>query len=160
MPDTLRLAMTGTSDITFTRSFAAPPATLWRALTDPAIIPRWLWAQDWPMVDCVMDLRDGGAFRWVWRTAPHRLMGVSGRFLTIEAPSRMIHTELFDEDWTGGETTVTQTLTETAPGTTLLTMVVRYSTPKARTAAAATPMAEGMEEGYVKLDTLLAGELA
>ena len=107
------------------------------------------------MVDCVMDLRVGGSFRWVWRTAPDRLMGVSGRFLTVEAPTRLIHTELFDEDWTGGETTVTQTLTETTPGRTLLTMVVHYSTPEARDAAAATPMAEGMEEGYVKLDRLL-----
>jgi uncharacterized protein YndB with AHSA1/START domain len=160
MPDTLRLAMTGTSDITFTRSFAAPPALLWRALTDPAIVPRWLWANDYPMVECAMDLRVGGTYRWAWRTAPDRLMAVSGRFLIIEAPTRLIHTELFDEDWTGGETTVTQSLTETAPGQTLLTMVVHYSTPAARAAAAATPMAEGMEEGYVKLDILLAKGLA
>lgn len=160
MPDTLHVAMTGTSDITFTRSFAAPPPVLWRALTDPLILPRWLWARDWPMVDCVMDLRPGGAFRWVWQTAPDRRMGVSGRFLTIEAPTRLIHTEVFDEDWTGGETTVTQTLTATDPRRTLLTMVVHYASPGSRDAAAATPMAEGMEEGYEKLDILLAGGLS
>lgn len=155
MPDRLRVAPTGASDITFSRSFAAPPPVLWRALTDPLILPRWLWAQDWPMIDCAMDLRVGGTFRWVWQTAPNRLVGVSGRFLTVEAPTRLIHTELFDEDWTGGETTVTQTLTETAPGTTLLTMVVHYSTPAARDTATASPMTEGMEEGYRKLDALL-----
>lgn len=160
MPDTLRLSMTGASDITFTRSFAAPPALLWRALTDPMIVPRWLWAQDWPMVTCTMDLREGGAFRWVWQTAPDRVMGVSGRFLMVTAPTLLIHTELFDEDWTGGETTVTQTLTETSPGTTLLSMVAHYSTPAARNAAAATRMAEGMEDGYTKLDSLLSRNFA
>ncbi len=155
MPDGLHVAMTGASDITFRRQFNASPSLLWRAITDPLIIPRWQWAQDWPMVQCDMDLRQGGAFRWVWRTAPDRLMGVSGRFVTIEAPHRLVHTENFDEDWTGGETTVTQTLAEIAPRTTRLTMVVRYSSETARAGAAASGMVAGMEEGYAKLDALL-----
>jgi uncharacterized protein YndB with AHSA1/START domain len=155
MPDTLTLTMTGAMDLALVRSFNAPPALLWRALTDPAILPRWQWAQDWPMVQCDMDLRPGGTFRWVWRTAPDRMMGVQGRFLTIEAPHRLIHTELFDEDLTGGETTVTQILTETAPRTTRLTMTVRYASDAARQAAATSGMVPGMEEAYAKLDTLL-----
>lgn len=154
MPDTLHIAMTGTTDITFTRSFNASPALLWRAITDPAIIPRWLWARDWPMTECRMDLRIGGAYRWAWRTGPDRVMGVSGEFLTVDAPYRLTHTELFDEDWTGGETTVTQDLTEIAPQTTRLTMVVRYSSESARSGAAASGMAEGMQESYAKLDAL------
>jgi uncharacterized protein YndB with AHSA1/START domain len=83
------------------------------------------------------------------------MMGVQGRFLTVEAPHRLTHTEVFDEDWTGGETTVTQTLTETAARTTRLTMTVRYSSDAARQAAAASGMVPGMEEAYAKLDTLL-----
>lgn len=151
----LSIAMTGESGITFTRQFAAAPALVWRAMTDPAIVPRWLWARDYPMVHCQMDLRVGGSFRWIWRTSPTREMGVSGIFLTIDAPRRLTHTELFDEDWTGGETTVTQDLAEIAPRITRLTMLVRYPTPEARAAAAATPMAAGMEEGYARLDDLL-----
>ena len=140
----LHIAMTGESDLTLTRQFAAPPRKLWRALTEPALLMRWQWAADWPMIRCDMDLRPGGSFRWVWQTAPDRQVGVSGQFLTVEAPSRLIHTEVFDEDWTGGMTTVTQTLTEPAPGKTLLTMVIHYSTPAARASAAATPMVEGI----------------
>jgi uncharacterized protein YndB with AHSA1/START domain len=155
MADTLHLTMTGETDLTLTRVFNASPALLWRALTDPAILPRWQFAQDWPMVTCDMDFREGGAFRWVWRTAPDRLMGVSGRFVTIEAPTRLVHTELFDEDWTGGETTVTQTLTEIAPQTTRLTMTIRYPSAAARQAAAESGMLPGMEDAYAKLDALL-----
>jgi uncharacterized protein YndB with AHSA1/START domain len=156
----LHLAMSGETDLTLTRHFAAPPRTLWRALTEPALLMRWQWAQDWPMVQCDMDLREGGTFRWVWQTAPDRLMGVSGRFLTVQAPTRLIHTEIFDEDWTGGETTVTQTLDEIAPNRTLLTMVIRYSSAAARQSAAESGMVPGMEEAYAKLDTLLTANLA
>ncbi len=154
MPTNLAISLTGEADLTLTRNFNASPALLWRALTDPAILLRWQWAQDWPMVTCEMDLVVGGSFRWVWQTAPDRLMGVQGRFLAVEANHRLIHTEVFDEDWTGGETTVTQTLTEIAPQTTRLTMVIRYSSAKARTAATASGMVPGMEEAYAKLDTL------
>jgi uncharacterized protein YndB with AHSA1/START domain len=152
---TLDMSLSGETDLVLTRVFNASPALLWRALTDPAILPRWQWAQDWPMVTCDMDLQVGGTYRWVWRTAPDRLMGVKGRFLTVDAPHRLIHTETFDEDWTGGETTVTQTLTEIAPQTTRLTMTVRYSTVEARAAAATSGMLPGMEDAYAKLDALL-----
>jgi len=157
MPNTLHLSQTGDADLTLTRSFNASRALLWCALSDPAILPRWNWAQDWPMVQCDMDLTDGGSFRWVWRTAPDRLMAVQGSFLTVKAPHRLIHTELFDEDWTGGEITVTQSLTEIAPQTTRLTMTIRYSSPAARAAAVASGMLSGMEEAYAKLDSLLPG---
>jgi uncharacterized protein YndB with AHSA1/START domain len=73
----------------------------------------------------------------------------------VEAPRCLIHTETFDADWTGGETTVTQTLTEIAPQTTRLAMTVRYSTAAARAAAVASGMLPGMEDAYAKLDTLL-----
>jgi uncharacterized protein YndB with AHSA1/START domain len=155
MPATLDVTLSGDTDLVLTRRFNASPALLWRALTDPQILPRWQWAEDWPMVTCEMDVTVGGAFRWVWRTAPDRLMGVRGRFLTVEAPRCLIHTETFDADWTGGETTVTQTLTEIAPQTTRLAMTVRYSTAAARAAAVASGMLPGMEDAYAKLDTLL-----
>ena len=151
----LDMTLSGDTDLALARSFNASPMLLWRALTDPAILPRWQWANDWPMVTCDIDLTVGGAFRWVWQTAPDRLIGVQGRFLTVEAPRRLIHTETFDEDWTGGETTVTQTLTEIAPQTTRLSMTVRYSSPEARIAAAASGMLAGMEDAYAKLDALL-----
>jgi hypothetical protein len=39
-------------------------------------------------------------------------------------------------------------------------MTVTYSSPEARAAAVATPMAEGMEIGFKRLDAVLAEELA
>lgn len=150
----LTAVATGDLEITLTRDFNAAPALLWRALTDPQIVPRWLWSHVAPMTACDMDLRPGGHFRWVWTRQDGNPMGVSGRFLTVDAPHLLVHTEVFDEDWTDGESTVTQTLTEIAPHITRLTMVVRYATTKGRDAALGSAMAEGMEEAYAKLDTM------
>lgn len=155
----LSVAMTGKSDITFTRRFDASPALVWRALTEPALIRQWLWAHEWPMTECMQDFREGGTLRWVWGRPDGRSMGVSGRFVTIEAPRRLVHTERFDEDWTGGETQVETVLAEVAPQTTGMVMVVRYATPEARAKAAATAMSDGMEEAYARLDGKLAGFL-
>jgi uncharacterized protein YndB with AHSA1/START domain len=137
----------------YSRDFAASPALLWRALTEPALVPRWLGSDANPMIQCDTDLREGGAFRWVWRHDGNDT-GVSGRFLTVDAPRKLVNTERFDQDWTGGETTVTQTLTEIAPQATRLHMTIRYTSPAARDAAGP-EMERGLAAHYAQLDRLL-----
>lgn len=156
MSSPLQIAMTGETDLTFTRDFAAPRPLVWRALTDASLIPQWLYARQAPMTVCNQDFRVGGRFRWVWRLQGGQDMGMGGRFVEISAPARLVHTELFDEDWTGGETLVTTELSEIGTGQTRMVMQVRYSSAEARARAAATPMAEGMQEGYERLDQRLA----
>lgn len=156
MSTPLQIALIGETELTFTRDFAAPRALVWRALTDAALIPQWLYARQAPMTVCDQDFRVGGLFRWVWRRPDGQDMGMGGRFVEISAPARLVHTELFDEDWTGGETLVTTVLSDIGGGRTRMVMQVRYSSAEARARAAATPMAEGMEEGYARLDRRLA----
>lgn len=73
----------------------------------------------------------------------------------VVAPERLTSSELFDEDWTGGETLAKQAFAE-AKGRTTLTMTVLYFSKEARGGALATPMLEGMESGYGRLDELFA----
>ena len=143
----------GDRSLVIERRFDAPRPLVWRAFTDAALIPRWLWARQAPMELCEQDFRVGGTFRWGWRRTGGGLMVVRGRFVEIAAPGRLVHTELFDEDWTGGETTVT-TLLHDEGAATAMHMTILYASRAARDGAAATPMAEGMEEGYARLDTL------
>jgi uncharacterized protein YndB with AHSA1/START domain len=86
-------------------------------------------------------------------------MGLSGIFREISPPERIVHTELFDEDWTGGETVVTTVLTEQG-GKTAMTMTVLYSSREARDGALATPMEQGMAQSYDRLERLLASRSA
>jgi uncharacterized protein YndB with AHSA1/START domain len=86
-------------------------------------------------------------------------MGMGGVFREIARPRRVVTNELFDQDWTGGETLVTTEFTERA-GRTTSTITVIYASKEAREGALATGMTDGMEAGYQRLDELLAAELA
>ena len=155
MADRLHIEMSGPRDLLVIRRFDASPKLVWAAMTDPTLMRQWLWARKAPMTVCEQDFRVGGSLRWVWRMSDGRDMGLTGRFVEIAAPHLLVHTELFDEDWTGGETVVTTRLAEVAPQTTELRMTIRYGSEKARDLAASTDMADGMEEGYARLDTKL-----
>jgi uncharacterized protein YndB with AHSA1/START domain len=155
MAHRLEIAAANAFEAVATRTFDAPRDLVWEAHTKPDLVRRWLLGPDgWTMPVCEIDLRVGGKFRYVWRHADGREMGMGGAFTEIVKPERLAHTELFDADWTGGRTTVTQTFTERG-GKTTLTMVIRYPSTQARDAALATPMASGMEAGYARLDDLL-----
>jgi uncharacterized protein YndB with AHSA1/START domain len=66
-----------------------------------------------------------------------------------------VYTELFDQDWTGGETLVTTTFEE-RDGRTTVTTTVRYSNEPARAGALKTGMMDGWSQGLDRLDALLA----
>jgi uncharacterized protein YndB with AHSA1/START domain len=104
---------------------------------------------------CEIDLRVGGRYRYVWRKTSGKEMGMGGVFREIVRPERIATAELFDEDWTGGETLVTAVLTEEG-GKTTLTTTVLYSSKEARDGALGTGMTEGMSARYDLLEELMA----
>jgi uncharacterized protein YndB with AHSA1/START domain len=137
------------------RIFSAPRRLVFKALTTPDLLMRWMHGPNgWTLAVCEVDLRVGGTFRYVWRKPNGREMGMSGVFREIAPPTRIVHTEVFDDDWTGGETTVTTLLTE-RDGTTTLTVTVLYVSKAGRDAALQTNFAMGMEAGYDALAEIL-----
>jgi uncharacterized protein YndB with AHSA1/START domain len=156
MPHRLEIAASGELDAVAARTFDAPRQLVWDCHTKPELVKRWLFGPDgWSMPECEIDLRVGGRYRYLWRHRDGREMAMSGILRDVVEPERIVNTELFDEDWTDGETVVTTTFTE-RKGKTTLNMIIRYSSTKARDAALATPMAEGMEMGYARLDDIFA----
>jgi uncharacterized protein YndB with AHSA1/START domain len=156
MPATHPLTVTAVGDhvLLFTRDFDAPRALVFEAITTPALLQQWMLGPGgWTMPVCEVDLRPGGRFRYVWRKNG-KDMGMSGTFQEIVPPERIVHTEIFDQDWTGGETLVTTTLTETG-GRTTLTMTVRYANAAAREGALQTGMVGGMSDTYDRLQDLI-----
>ena len=144
------------TEVVVTRRFAAPRQLVWDCHTKPELVRQWLLGPDgWTMPVCTIDLRVGGRYRYEWRHDGGERMGVSGVFRDIVAPARLVATETFDADWTGGETLVTSEFTE-AHGRTTLTMTVRYRSKDARDAALKTGMTDGMTKTYTRLDEVLA----
>ena len=151
----LDVATQGDRELVFTRAFNASRALVFDCMTKPELVTRWmLGPPGWTMPVCEIDLRVGGRYRYVWRNQEGRDMGMGGVFKEIVAPEKIVATELFDEDWTGGETLTTSVLTEEA-GRTILTTTVVYANDAARQGALVTGMADGMEMSYAKLDDLL-----
>lgn len=152
----LTVTMPDEREIAVTRVFEAPRRVVFDAFTKPEFVWRWLYGPaDWPLVECAIDLKVGGALRYVWRHREHGDMGMVGVFREIAAPARTVHTELFDPDWTGGETLVT-TVFEERDARTTVTTTVRYSSLAARDAALETDMLRGWSEAFDRLAQLLA----
>lgn len=157
-PDTFAVTTPSDHEACITRSFAAPRPLVFAAFTTPDLVRRWmLGPPGFTMPVCEIDLRPGGLFRYVWRKPSGTEMGMGGRFVEVVAPERLVHVEIFDQDWTGGETRVTTAFAE-HDGVTTVTMTVRYASLAARDGALATGMTSGMTAGYLALDALLAGQ--
>jgi uncharacterized protein YndB with AHSA1/START domain len=157
---TLKLTVVGDREIVMTRVFDAPRSLVFEAMTKPELLKRWLFGPPgWSMVVCEMDLKVGGAYRWVWRGPDGTEMGMGGVHREIVPPERIVCTQLFDQDWTGGEAVGTLVLVE-RDGKTTLTNTVRYSSREVRDAVLKTPMEHGVAAGYDRLAELLASTLA
>ena len=155
-PGTVEVAKPSEREVVVARTFDAPRTLVFEAFTTPELVKRWLYGPDeWPMVACEIDFSVGGAYRYVWRHREKGDMAMGGVYREIVPPERIVHTELFDADWTGGETLVTTTFEE-RDGRTTVTATVLYSSRAARDAALKTPMIDGWSQSYGRLDALLA----
>jgi uncharacterized protein YndB with AHSA1/START domain len=154
--ETLRVTTPADREIVMTRVFAAPRDLVFAACTKPELLKRWLLGPPgWTLPVCEIDLKVGGALRFVWRGPDGTEMGMSGVYREVAPPERLAHTELFDADWTGGETLVTTVLREQA-GRTTLTGTVLYPSREARDAALRAGMEQGVAASYDRLAELLA----
>src|SRR5258705_11437356 len=95
---TLKVSARGDREIVMTRVFDAPRSLVFDAYTKPELLKRWLGEfGGWTMPVCEVDLRVGGTYRWVWRGADGREMGVRGVYRAGVPPERLANTEEFLE---------------------------------------------------------------
>jgi len=152
----LKVAAAGDREIVFTRVFEAPRRRVFDALTRPDLLKRWHGPHGWSLAVCEVDLKPGGAFRFVWRRGTDATtdMGMGGVYREVVPPERLVHTERFDVPWYPGECVITTILVEEG-GKTTFTATLRYESREARDAVLSTPMEHGVAEAYDKLAELL-----
>lgn len=158
-----QVSLPSDSEVSVARSFNAPRALVYEAYTTPGLVRRWLLGPaGWTMPVCEMDLRVGGKFRWAWRSDEDgSRFGFHGEYRAIDAPGRIVHTEIYDPGDVGGnmgesgESLVTVTFVERG-GVTMVTTLVDYGSKEVRDLVLSTGMTDGMEASYQNLDTLLA----
>jgi uncharacterized protein YndB with AHSA1/START domain len=143
-------------EIAMTRVFDAPAGMVFDAWTRPELIKRWLGAfGGWTFRVCEVDLRVGGAYRYVWRGPDGKEMGVGGVYREIVRARRIVCTEKFDEAWYAGDAVITTDFVEKNGKTTVTTMLL-YTSKEVRDGVLKSPMEGGVARSYDKLAEVLA----
>ena len=152
----LKVTAQGDREIVMTRVFNAPRALVFDAWTKPELVKRWLLGPDgWTMPVCEIDARPGGKYRYVWKHSTNGTqMGMSGTYVEVKRPDRIVSTEIFDEAWYPGEGRNTLTLVE-ADGKTTMTATSRYESKTTRDAVLKSPMESGVRASYDRLEKVL-----
>lgn len=140
--------------IRITRDFAASPAQLMRAHTDPELFARWVGPDSMTTRIVEWDARDGGAWRYV-ASRDGVDYGFRGCFHQI-TDERIVQTFTFEgmPDDVSLETLRFENLGD---GSTRLHAQSLVESFEARDAWLASGMETGVNDGYAKLDALLRG---
>ena len=154
--DTFKTTTPSDREIVVTRLFDAPRRLVFDAMTKPEHVRRW-----WGILDdrhsvsvCEIDLRPGGAWRFVGRGPEGDIPAFYGVYHEISPPDRLVYTEIF-EPFPDAESVVTAVLTEEA-GKTRLTVTGRYSSRKVRDLVLESGMERGAAISYDRMEDLLA----
>ena len=154
-PSSFNVSAPTDREIQVTRDFNAPRQLVFDAFTKPELVRRWLLGPPgWTMPICEIDLKVGGAYRYVWHKDGEKDMGMGGIFRDIVAPERLVATEKFDESWYPGEALDTTVFVEQA-GVTTITITILYESKEARDTARRSDVERGMAAGYNRLEELL-----
>jgi uncharacterized protein YndB with AHSA1/START domain len=146
-------------EIVLTRVFDAPRRLVFNAMTLPEMLGHWFGPPEAALEVCEVDLRRGGTFRYVWRTADGTELRMSGTFLEVTAPERIVAVERFETTGEAGEFVSTTELEET-DGLTRLTRTIRYAAPGSPSGRRLGPVEREAVIGYDRLGELFDPELA
>jgi uncharacterized protein YndB with AHSA1/START domain len=136
------------------REFDAPRELVYRAYTDPDLLVQWLGPRKYAMTVERWEPREGGAWRYTHRDADGNAWGFHGVFHGDPSPDQMVQT--FEFDGAPGHVSLESLRLDERDGRTVVRSHSVYQSVEARDAMAASGMAEGMNDGFMRLDALLA----
>lgn len=148
----------GAASLVLTRRLDAAPTRVWAALTRAPLLTRWmLGPPGWPMVRCQFAAQAGGLMHVEWSDRMGRTLTLTGEVIEAEPPWRLLHIERLHLPEPSPENVVETLLAPDGTGTRLM-LHMTFPDPTARDEMLAGGLAEGMEESFVRLETLLAEE--
>jgi len=118
----------------------------------PELLQRWYGPEGWSLTICEIDLRVGGAWRFVGR-GPKGEYGFHGVYREIDRPGRLVFTEIYDP-FPDAESVVTSVFTEEG-GKTRLTVTALYPSLEVRDSVLKTGMSDGAAISYDRLEDLV-----
>ena len=141
--------------VRITREFDAPPDKVFRAHTDPDLVVQWMGPRDTQMRIDHYDCRTGGSYRYVAESEGQEY-GFRGCFHEVRPAEVIVQTFTF-EGIPDGVALERLVFTDLGDGRTRLTTTSLVDSFEGRDAFVASGMEVGVQEGYQRLDELLAG---
>ncbi|MCW2700849.1 MAG: Activator of Hsp90 ATPase 1 family protein [Blastococcus sp.] len=136
------------------REFDATPDKVFRAHTDPELVVQWLGPRDLTMTIDSFDCRTGGSYRYL-HIRDGEEYGFHGCFHEVRPNELIVQTFTF-EGFPEGVALEKLVLEDLGNGRTRLTATSLVDSFAGRDAFLASGMDVGVNEGYEKLDELLA----
>ena len=150
--ETFRMTTPSDREIRLTRLFDAPRALVFDAMHTPEHVKQW-WgclAEGYSVPVCEIDLRPGGAWRFVNRLPNGKEVAFHGVYREIARPERVVNTEIFEE-YPDVESVVTTILAE-EQGKTRLTVTAAYPSVEVRDMVLKSGMDRGAALSYDRLE--------
>ncbi|MFC7385169.1 SRPBCC family protein [Sphaerisporangium rhizosphaerae] len=145
------------TQILITREFDAPRHLVYRAWTTPELIRRWWGGERGEVTLAEVDLRVGGAWRYVLTAHGGFEVGFHGEYREIVPHERIVATEVY-EGMPDKAALVTTAFSE-KDGRTTLTSLIEHDGRESRDAHIGSGMEGGMQEAMDHLE-LVAQSLA
>ena len=144
--------------LTLSRIFDAPRDLVWMAWTRPEMTVRWLGPAEWPAVRVAQDLRVGGAWNAVLKSADgEKRLRQSGVYHVVDPPHRLVFTFAWVEGHEDGapvETVVSIELTALSTERTLM----EFSQTGLKSSASAGGHRHGWTSSFGRLGAWLADQ--
>lgn len=151
----LELKTEGERFVIVTRHFKAPPEAVYRAHTEKDIVQKWmLGPPGWTMPVCINEARPGGSIRYEWSDGNGNGFFLTGEFVELVPFSKIVHIERMH---LSDPTPDNHIETRFEPDGTGTKMTMRMTLPdsKTRKMMLASGMEHGMEDSYVRLETMI-----
>jgi uncharacterized protein YndB with AHSA1/START domain len=151
-----KVTLPADTQILIEREFDAPRHLVYRAYTEPELVKRWWTAGRGEMIVAEIELRVGGAWRYVMATEDGSEMAFHGEYREIVPDERIVSTEVF-EPVPEAAALDTLTLSE-QDGRTRLAILVEHKSKANRDAHVESGMEDGLQDALDLLEQV-AGSL-
>jgi uncharacterized protein YndB with AHSA1/START domain len=117
------------NDLVLTRIIDAPRDKVYRAWTDPKLLPRWFAPRPWTISAVDIDVRAGGASRVTMRDPDGNDYPNEGIYLEVVPNQKLVFTDAYTAGWTPSEKpffTAVITFEDAGNGKTKYTAIARH----------------------------------
>ncbi|MCA9904324.1 MAG: SRPBCC family protein [Anaerolineae bacterium] len=147
------VAEPGMHSIVMSRTFDAPRALVFKAFTDPALLPKWWGPRYLTTAVDAMDVRFGGVWRYIQRDADGNEYRFRGVFHDIVAPERLAFT--FEFEGMPGHVLLETVTFEERDGKTLVTDTSVFQSVDDRDGMLQSGMEGGASDSWDRMAELL-----